>query len=241
MKCVRGPQIRRPRMSGRRMPGTSRLFPRHFLNSEFSLGNGGKDGTNLNSHTWPGTPRRPSWLDLAFLERPDFQSRGPQIPIFKGFGTLDGKSGRPKNAKSNHDRSNPLNAGPACVSEWLACWGLHVGPSKVHMIALTSVPESPHAPHLPCPNATSQPLPLQHVTLWHKIITYEKLFWNNNFGKLRISRVIPWKCLSFLDISRARNASTIMKNNSQGIIFVIISCQRVLDLQCVNGRGRFGG
>ena len=30
----------------------------------------------------------PSWLNLAFLGRPDFQSRGPQIPIFKGFGDL---------------------------------------------------------------------------------------------------------------------------------------------------------
>ena len=47
------------------------------------------------------------------------------------------------------------------------------------------------------------------------------------FGKLRISRVISWKCLSFLDISRAPNPSKIMKNNSQGTIFVIISCQRV--------------
>ena len=46
------------------------------------------------------------------------------------------------------------------------------------------------------------------------------------FGKLRISRVIPWKCLPFLDISRGQNASKITKNNSQGIIFVIILCQR---------------
>ena len=29
-----------------------------------------------------------SWLKLAFLGRPDFPSRGPQIPIFKGFGDL---------------------------------------------------------------------------------------------------------------------------------------------------------
>ena len=59
------------------------------------------------------------------------------------------------------------------------------------------------------------------ITLWHKIITYEKLFWNNYFWKkLRISRVIPWKCLSFPDISRAQNPSKIItKNNSQGIIF----------------------
>ena len=69
----------------------------------------------------------------------------------------------------------------------------------------------------------------QAYTLWHKIITYEKLFWNNYFRKkLRISRVIPWKYLSFLDISRAQKPSEITKNNSQGIIFVIISCQRVI-------------
>ena len=65
------------------------------------------------------------------------------------------------------------------------------------------------------------------ITLWHKIITYEKFFEIIIFGKLRISRVIPWKCLSFLDILRAQNPSKITKNNSQGIIFVIISCQRV--------------
>ena len=57
------------------------------------------------------------------------------------------------------------------------------------------------------------------------------------FGKLRISRVIPWKCLYFLDISRGQNASKITKNNSQGIIFVIISCQRVLrfkQVRCIS-------
>ena len=27
----------------------------------------------------------PLWLDLAVLGRPNFPSRGPQIPIFKGF------------------------------------------------------------------------------------------------------------------------------------------------------------
>ena len=40
-------------------------------------------------------------LDLAFLGRPDFQSRGRKILILKG------KSGNPKNAKPNHDGSNP--------------------------------------------------------------------------------------------------------------------------------------
>ena len=48
------------------------------------------------------------------------------------------------------------------------------------------------------------------------------------FRKLRISHAIPSKCLSFLDILRGQNASTITKNNSQGVAFVIISCQRVI-------------
>ena len=39
------------------------------------------------------------------------------------------------------------------------------------------------------------------------------------FGKLRISRVISWKCLYFMDISRARNPSKITKNNSPGNYF----------------------
>ena len=47
------------------------------------------------------------------------------------------------------------------------------------------------------------------------------------FEKLRIPYVIPWKSLSFQEISRAQDPSKITKNNSQGIIFVIISCQRV--------------
>ena len=44
-----------------------------------------------------------SWLDFAFLGRPDVQSRGPKTLILKGSGTSGLKSGRPKNAKSNHD------------------------------------------------------------------------------------------------------------------------------------------
>ena len=45
--------------------------------------------------------------------------------------------------------------------------------------------------------------------------------------KLRISGVIPWKSLSFLEIRIAQNSSKIAKDNSQSVIFVIISCQRV--------------
>ena len=56
------------------------------------------------------------------------------------------------------------------------------------------------------------------------------------FEKLRISRVIPWKCLSFLDISRGQNASKITKNNSQGIYFCnnFVS-EGSFDLLCVLG------
>ena len=48
------------------------------------------------------------------------------------------------------------------------------------------------------------------------------------FEKLRISRVIPRKSPSFPKILTVQNRLKITKNNSQGIIFVIISCQRVI-------------
>ena len=35
-------------------------FSQTFFELRFSLGNEGKDGKNLNSQTWLGTPRRPS-------------------------------------------------------------------------------------------------------------------------------------------------------------------------------------
>ena len=36
------------------------MFSQTFFELQFSLGDEGKDGKNLNSQTWPGTPRRPS-------------------------------------------------------------------------------------------------------------------------------------------------------------------------------------
>ena len=36
------------------------VFSQIFFELRFSLGNEGKDGKNLNSQTWPGSPRRPS-------------------------------------------------------------------------------------------------------------------------------------------------------------------------------------
>ena len=48
-----------------------------------------------------------SWLGFALWGRPDVQSRGPKIPVFKAFGTSRRKIGVPqRNPKSNHDRSN---------------------------------------------------------------------------------------------------------------------------------------
>ena len=50
----------------------------------------------------------PSWLDLAFLGSPDFPSRAPQIPNFKGVVWTSGqKIGAPKKRQIQHDGPNP--------------------------------------------------------------------------------------------------------------------------------------
>ena len=55
----------------------------------------------------------PSWLDLAFLGRPDCPFRAPKTLENKDLGTSGLKSGHPKkNGKSNHDGSNPPFFGP---------------------------------------------------------------------------------------------------------------------------------
>ena len=68
------------------------------------------------------------------------------------------------------------------------------------------------------------------ITLWHKIITLK--FWFTSvislfLQNLRISCVIPWQFPSFLRISRHGKASNL-RNISQRIALVMISCQRVL-------------
>ena len=55
------------------------------------------------------------------------------------------------------------------------------------------------------------------------------------FEKLRISRVISGKSLSFPEILRVQIPSKITKNNSRGIIFAIISCQRVKPITITPG------
>ena len=52
--------VRRPRVSGRKMSGTSSYFPRHLLSCDLPYEMKEKDGKNLSSQTWPGSPRRPS-------------------------------------------------------------------------------------------------------------------------------------------------------------------------------------
>ena len=47
------------------------------------------------------------------------------------------------------------------------------------------------------------------------------------FEKVRISHAISGKSLSFPEILRVANSLKNYENNSRGIIFVIISCQRV--------------
>ena len=69
------------------------------------------------------------------------------------------------------------------------------------------------------------------------LVSYTKLLLTKNyseiiiFEKLRTSYAIPWKSPSFPEILRARTPEMITKNNSQGIIFVTISCQRVVSCQ----------
>ena len=60
----------------------------------------------------------PSWLNLAFLGRPDFQSRGLQIHIFKGFWDLWTENrGAPKTPNSTTTDLTPRLCGPLSDSE----------------------------------------------------------------------------------------------------------------------------
>ena len=73
--------------------------------------------------------------------------------------------------------------------------------------------------------------------LLHTKIALKYLF----LQKLRISPVIPWKYLPFLEILRAQHPSKITKNNSQGIHFAIISCQKIKKKLSGDCLGEVGG
>ena len=50
-------------------------------------------------------------VDSAFLGRPDFQSRDPQILILKGFAAIWGKKlGRPKRRSNDNGSNAPFSA-----------------------------------------------------------------------------------------------------------------------------------
>ena len=54
----------------------------------------------------------PSWLDFAVLGHLDFQSRGPKILIFKGFGTSGRKIDSPQTREIQPRRIQPPILGP---------------------------------------------------------------------------------------------------------------------------------
>ena len=56
---------------------------------------------------------------------------------------------------------------------------------------------------------------------------YSEIIVFKSFQKLRISRTIPRESVCFLEIVRVQSPSRITENNSQGIVFAIISCQMV--------------
>ena len=50
-------------------------------------------------------------VESAFLGHPDFQSRGPETLILKGFGAIWGKNlGRPKRRSNDHGSNAPFSA-----------------------------------------------------------------------------------------------------------------------------------
>ena len=81
------------------------------------------------------------------------------------------------------------------------------------------------------------------LTLWHKIITYKKLLRNNYFQKsTNFTRNLCEEVSQFPeDFEGAKSLEMIAKHISQGIIFAIISCQRVLEEMGVLIWGRVGG
>ena len=54
----------------------------------------------------------PSWLNLGFLGRPDFQSRVPKNACFKGFGNSGLKIGAPQKRQIQPRRIQPPILGP---------------------------------------------------------------------------------------------------------------------------------
>ena len=81
-------------------------FSQTFLRLRFFLGNKGKDSKNLNSQTWPGTPRRPSPRhprpsDLWHFLKGSLLQNG----FCASFSDLEAQSCSPKNTPKNAPKS----------------------------------------------------------------------------------------------------------------------------------------
>ena len=134
-------KFRRPRMSGRRPSGTSRRFPRHFLNCDFPY------GKNLSSQTWPGSPRRPSprhprppkiWKSQCFGPLP-YNTRDSKKASEKVLGRVLGKGSQ----KGSQLAMAPLLL--AIRQFWGMCVCVFWGPRSRHLIprSLAYTPPSP--------------------------------------------------------------------------------------------------
>ena len=87
----------------------------------------------------------PSWLNLAFLGRPDFQSRGPQMLVLKGFRTSGLKIGAPQKRQIQPRRIQPPILGPLKLNRFVRIdsresakrWGANRQPTKIFFISPT--------------------------------------------------------------------------------------------------------
>ena len=70
----------------------------------------------------------PSWLDLAFSGRPDFQFRGPQILVLKGLGSSGWKIGAPQKRQIQPRRIQAPMLGPlSYIAKRLFLYSLELG------------------------------------------------------------------------------------------------------------------
>ena len=72
----------------------------------------------------------PTWLELAFLGRPDFQSRGPKILILKLFGICGRKIGAPQKRQIQPRRIHSRPFARSVTCEMFVFWCLGTTPAQ---------------------------------------------------------------------------------------------------------------
>ena len=162
------------------------VFSQTFFELRFSLGNKGKDGKNLNSQTWPGTPNvllpdirdlptRGGCRNVMILKR----IKGAQTMKCKlWIETLDFSRLKVPNSRF------PLHGlAPPNITVCAPLLPLIHGLCAFFRLLLTPLLTAPSAPPSQFTVCTSRLVRLRN-TLWHKTITYEKIFWNNYFWKI---------------------------------------------------------